>query len=60
MEHELNLNVEAKHEPNQTDEAEHIELNDEREEIHDQGVETAQDENDNIPDNDPGSASCYG
>ena len=60
MEQKPNQNDEAEHEPNQTDETEHIELNDEREEIHDQGVETAQDENDNPPANDPGSASCHG
>ena len=42
MDDELNQNDEAEHEPNQTDDADHIELNDEMEGIHDQGVETAQ------------------
>ena len=60
MEDELNQNDEAEHEPNQTDEADHIELNDEMEGIHDQGVGTAQDENDIPPTNDPGSACHYG
>ena len=60
MEDELNQNDEAEHKPHQTDEANNIELNDKMEGIHDQGVETAQDENDIPPANDPGSTSCYG